>query len=72
MSIINTAAHVFAAAIADAKKAAATIQHSVLPALQALHADAPAIEAISGLIDPRLANAERVADAILGQVIAVI
>jgi len=41
MSIINTAAHVFAAAIADAKKAAATIQHSVLPALQALHADAP-------------------------------
>ena len=69
MSILASVEHVFAAAITNAKKAAKVIQSQVLPALVPLHADAGTIAAVSGLIDPRLANVEMVADALLGAAI---
>jgi hypothetical protein len=72
MSILTSVEHVFAAAITDARKAAKVIQQTILPALQTVHADASTIEAISGLIDPRLVNVERAADAVLGLVIKAI
>jgi hypothetical protein len=49
MSLITTTAHAFATAIADLKKSAKFIEVEVLPALKTLKADAPTIEAISGL-----------------------
>jgi hypothetical protein len=72
MSLINTAAHAFATAIADLKKSAKFIQAEVLPALKVLKADAPTIEAITGLISPQLVNVERVGEAVLGVLIQAI
>ena len=71
-NLITTLEHAYAVAISDLKKAAKFVQSKVLPALEQVHADAPAIEAVTGVISPQLANIERVGDALLGTVIKAI
>jgi hypothetical protein len=72
MSLITNSAHAFATAIADLKKTGRFLQSEVLPALKTLKADAPMIEAITGLVSPQLVNVERVGEAVLGVVIQAI
>ena len=69
MSLITSAEHAYAIAIADIKKAAKVIQLGVLPTLEKLHADAPLIEGITQVVSPQAANIERVGDALLGTAI---
>ena len=69
MSLITTLEHAYAVAIGDLKKAGKIIEGAVLPILQAAHAEAPTIEAVTQLVSPQLANLERTGDALLGVVI---
>jgi hypothetical protein len=72
MSLIQSMEHAFAIAIGDLKKSAKTVQGPVLAALVAIHADAPTIEAVSGIISPQIADLERTGDAVLGVAIKTI
>jgi len=72
MSLILTLGHAYAVAIGDLKKAATFVETKALPALQAVKADAPTVEAITALVCPQLANVERVGEAVLGVVIQAI
>ena len=72
MSFITSTEHAFAVAIGDIKKAGKVVAGTVLPILQRVHADAPAIEEVSAAISPALVNIERVGDAILGKIIQLI
>lgn len=67
MSLIKTLGHAFAVVASDAVKAARTIETTVVPALKKANADAPIIEAISGLVSPQAAAIERTAFAVLGK-----
>ena len=71
-NLITTLEHAYAVAISDLKKTARFVQSKVLPALEHVHAEAPTIEAVTGVISPQLANIERVGDALLGTVIKTI
>ena len=70
MSIILSIGHDYALAINDLKKAGSFVESKVLPVLQAVHADAPAIEAVSGILSPSLISIEKIGDEVLGAVIA--
>ena len=72
MSLISTLDHAYASAVTDLRKAGKFIESKALPALQAVHADAATIEAVTGLVSPQLENIERTADALLGAAIKAI
>src|ERR1700722_19297889 len=72
MSFITSIEHAYAVAIGDIKKGGAVLTGTVLPILQRLHADAPAIEQVSAAVSPYLVNIERVGDAALGKIIQLI
>ena len=72
MSLILTLEHAYAASISELKKAAKVIQGPVLAVLEAAHAEAPTIEAVTGLVSPQLENLERTGDALLGAAIKAI
>jgi hypothetical protein len=69
MSLITSVEHAYAIAIGDLKKTSQFIQSRVLPAMDAAHAAAPTVEAVSATACPQLANIERVGDAALGVLI---
>ena len=72
MSLLSTLDHAYAVAIGDIKKAGKWVETLALPALKAIHAEAPVIESITALVSPQLANIERTGDAVLGVVIKAI
>ena len=72
MSLITTLSHAYAVAISDIKKVANFVETRALPVLEAVKADAPAVEAVTALVCPQLANIERVGEAVLGVVIQAI
>lgn len=72
MSLITSISHAFAIAAQDIVKAGRIITTTVLPTLQRAQADAPVIEAVTGLVSPQAANIERSAFAVLGLVIKAI
>lgn len=72
MSLILSIEHALAVAIGDLKKSAKVIQGPVLAALVVAHADAPMIEAVSGIVSPQIADLERTGDAVLGVAIKTI
>src|SRR5580700_1165472 len=72
MSFISSTEHAYAVAIGDIKKGGSVLTGTVLPILQRLHADAPAIEAVSAAVSPNLVNIERAGDAALGKIIQLI
>ena len=72
MSLISTLEHAYASAVTDLRKVGKFITGTAVPALQAIHADAATIEAVTGLISPQLENVERTADALLGAAIKAI
>src|ERR1700689_4022430 len=72
MSFITSIDHAYAVAISDIKKGGRVLTGTVLPILQRLHADAPAIEQVSSAVSPNLVNIERAGDAALGKIIQLI
>jgi hypothetical protein len=72
MSFITSSEHAYAVAVGDIKKGGRLLTGTVLPILQRLHADAPAIEEVSAAVSPNLVNIERVGDAALGKIIQLI
>ena len=72
MSLITDVAHLYSVAIADLKKTSSFVENHVLPALKAVKADMPTVEAITALVSPQAANVERVGEAILGLAIKVV
>jgi hypothetical protein len=72
MFLITTVEHKLATAASDIVKAARFIEQHVVPALQKVQADAPTIEAITGLVSPQAVNIERIGFAVLGSVLKAI
>jgi hypothetical protein len=72
MSFITSSEHAYAVAVGDIKKGGRLLTGTVLPILQRLHTDAPAIEEVSAAVSPHLVNIERIGDAALGKIIQVI
>ena len=72
MGFITSIEHAYAVALGDLKKAGNFVLHTVLPALKAVDAAAPQIEAVSATISPQLANIERTGEAWLAKAIKVI
>jgi hypothetical protein len=72
MSFITSTEHAYAVAVGDIKKGGRLLTGTVLPILQRLHAEAPAIEQVSAAVSPDLVNIERVGDATLGKIIQLI
>jgi hypothetical protein len=72
MSLITNLGHAYATAIGDLKKLANFVETKALPILETAKADAPTIEAITGLVSPQLVNIERTGEAVLGVVIQAI
>ena len=69
MIVITTVEHALAAGIHDLKVGAAATKMVVAKVLSVVEKDAPVVEAITTLVDPRIATLERVGEALLGQIL---
>lgn len=66
--LITSAEHAVASVAHDVAVGARAVQAAIDKAAKTVQADAPAIEALTSLVDPRAAAIERIGAALIGQI----